>query len=361
MKKPARETPRITVHRGATESVDLTRKKWRYILIYLVAIPAVAAPIMLVFFLLLFGGSQIVRDTLVKIGREPVGIAYFGDSVLRAYSSCEANTDSIDTLLRERTSQSVVTIASAGYTVRQFSALARLFDKEGSAPRLAIVPLNLRSFSVIWFANPGWQFETEMQYARLVAGDWSGLPSFVFSSIAGEQLESGSFLDSPIEAGGTRYGTIAELSSRTSNVPLSLECTNETKQHDDALHAKFTMNYLFDVKRDHPLLESLSSFLLELRSNGVLPLVYITPVNIVEAERVRGPTLAEAMRRNVAAIDTWLSKTGAPYLNLAFDLEPEMFADTGCACEHLKYAGRRYVSERLAEAINEHFVPASHE
>lgn len=353
-----REDAKNAAHRkistaGVTVAVE-RKKKFKFFVVWLLAVPALLSPFFLVFFLLAFGGSEIARHVLREFGTGRPDVAFFGDSVLRAVSSCEDEKDGIDDVLRNNVPFSVATISSAGFTPDQFSVLSELFETTGVRPRAAVVEVNIRSFSSAWGENPDWQFGSEMQYVRVLAGDWRSLPSFVAKSVlrSPEKLRR-DFRDSEVSAAGMTFGTVASLAAQADGVPLSVECLDSSAPYDEALRAKFLMNYMYDLAPDARLLGSLETFLISLKQRDIAPLVYLTPINVEEGEALIGEVFQTTIARNTEVVSAVLRRHSIPYLDLTFDLPGGAFADKGCACEHLSASGRRYVGQRLAAAVKE--------
>ncbi len=159
---------------------------FRFFAIYVVALPLCLVPIVLCLNLFIFGGNETAQRVLVRFGRAPVDVAYFGDSVIRGRSSCDTDERGIDDYLHDLTGASVALIAHPGYSVRQLSALVGLFDVTTHAPKVALIPFNLRSLSMTWGENPGWQFGAETYYVRALSGELSEAPRFVFAKLTAD-------------------------------------------------------------------------------------------------------------------------------------------------------------------------------
>jgi len=268
MKRPSTKnrTNRILVHDSETQiSVPMGRKR-RFLAWSVLAVPVFLAPALLVMFLLLFGGNQVARDLLSEFNGRPIDVVYFGDSVVRAYSGCELHTEGIDDLLRASSPSTIATVAGAGYTAQQHAVLTKLFDVTDHKPRVAIVPINMRSLSPTWGDNPDWQFGSDMQYVRILSGEWRSIPTFIATSLLSDGKEEKElFLQSDVMAAGINYGSLEELFKQAAGVPLNLECEINADIYGTALRARFTTNYMFDLQKDHRLLKTVVAFAGDLR------------------------------------------------------------------------------------------------
>ena len=326
---------------------------FRFFAIYVVALPLCLVPIFLCFNLFLFGGNETAQRMLMRFGRAPADVAYFGDSVIRGRSSCDTDERGIDDYLRDLTGASVALIAHPGYSVRQFSALVGLFNVTAHAPKVALLPFNLRSLSVTWGENPGWQFGAETYYVRALSGELSAAPRFVFAKLTADpQSDLAEWRDRVVAYQGRTLGRLGDLVAQSAGVPLDIECAGNEARYAQQLGVMYRLHYLTEMASNHPLLAELADTVGRLREAGIAPIVYLTPINVADAERYGGPSVGQAIRSNAALVAETAGRLGVPVLNLATDLAAGDFADRGCACEHLTAAGRRYVAERLAPLVN---------
>jgi hypothetical protein len=109
--------------------------------------------------------------------------------------------------------------------------------------------------------------------------------------------------------------------------------------------------YLYRLREDHPLIESLRVVSSSLRKAGVEPLFFVTPIDHETGTAWYGPDFRPRVSANVAVIQDVLSDCGARVIDMSFDLGRDAFAYSTIPNEHLKEYGRRHVARRLAEAI----------
>jgi hypothetical protein len=345
-------TSKVVVHDANSGLVGTLARKRRFLAWSAVGLPVLVSPALLVAFLLMFGGNQVARDLLVDFGRDPIEVVYFGDSVVRAFSGCEQRTEGIDDLLRAAHSSDIATVAGAGYSAQQYAVLSKLFDVTDHKPRVAIVPINMRSLSPAWGENPDWQFGADMQYVRILSGEWQSVPAFIATSLFdANKVERDAFLQRDVTASGINYGPLEKLAEQAAGVPLNLECEADAAIYTPALRAKFTINYMFDIQESHPLIGTAIGFADNLRDHGIAPLFYLTPINATEGTALVGPAFQETLIRNSGIVRAALEETGSVVLDMTFDLPGDQFSDKGCACEHLTYEGREHVASRLNAAL----------
>jgi hypothetical protein len=348
-------TAKVLVHDANTGLRGTLASKLKFLAWSALAIPILVAPVLLVVFLLLFGGNQVARELLVDFSEQPIDIVYFGDSVVRAFSGCEARTHGIDDLLRASAPSTIATVAGAGYTAQQYTVLSGLFDVTEYKPRTAVIPINMRSLSLTWGENPDWQFGADMQYVRILSGNWQSIPPFVATSLFDDKEEEREvFLQKNVTAAAINYGSLEKLAEQAAGVPLNLECEANAEIYEDALRAKFTINYMFDLQRNHPLLGTLVTLANDLQNREISSIFYLTPINVVDGTALVGPAFRDTLARNVSVIAAVLEENGIEFLDMTHDLPGAHFSDKGCACEHLTFEGRQHVASRLSKALADH-------
>ena len=68
----------------------------RFLVIYVVVLPAILLPIILTATVFIFQGNETANRLFVNYNTEPADILFFGDSVLRARSDCDGDALGID-------------------------------------------------------------------------------------------------------------------------------------------------------------------------------------------------------------------------------------------------------------------------
>jgi len=323
----------------------------RHLLIFAAFLPMLLAPVFLTVALVL-QGDPLAQRLLLQFNLAEAKVGFFGDSTVRAFSSCERDTDGIDDKLAAITGWPVTSLVSAGHTPRQWSVLAGLFAQTRNKPRIVIFPINLRSYSTGWGANPAWQFSAQKQYVRILSGDFTAIPQFVMDSVfTTSKAETAVMMNTEISAMGRHFGNMAELAQRAKGVPLDLECQDNQSPYQDALKAKFILNYMHDIATDHPLLQSLKALADALMKQDIRIAAYLVPVNVADGNALVGPEFARTIRRNKMIVTAVLEREQLPYVDLTEALSGKDFADKGCACEHLAAAGRQVVARRIAKML----------
>jgi hypothetical protein len=324
----------------------------RFLLLSLIVAPMLLVPVLLVASLMAFGGNRMAQEIVLTLNNKPADIAIFGDSVIRNYSECEAETDGIDDYLQRFSGRSLISLEHNGYTSRQFGVLSRLFGVTRHKPKVVVIPINMRVFSVSWGDNPAWQFGADMQYVRILAGDLTALPRFVYSRLSSDSEQAQEdFLNTVITANGHQYGTLGSLIDEAKGIPLSIECEKSEEPYRDQLKAGFISHYLYDLSSDDRRIGEILGLVDGLKRMGIVPIVYITPVNYQDGVKYTGEALDDVLKHNVATLSAVLDNAGVDYLDLSMDLPATAFADKGCACEHLAAEGRKYVAGKVAEHV----------
>lgn len=321
----------------------------RYLFLFILVLPVVLTPLFVAASILLFYRNDMAQTLLLSLNK-PTEIVYFGDSVLRSRSACDTDQRGINDFVAEASGKRVLLVANAAYSSRQYFELSGLFSQTRYQPNTVIIGINLRSFGPSWAGNLAWRHENDMRYVRALQGDAASLFALAADRVVGADQDS-DWLDQPLVYAGTSYGTMREISELSVGPPLSVECLSDAARFAPQLRWKFIVQYLFTMEENDEELAFVLATAQRLKAMGIQPLLYLTPVNIVDATTLVGPPADEAIRANAALVKRVIEREGFPVLDLSAALGPEFFADKGCSCEHLQAEGRRFVGERVASQL----------
>ena len=88
------------------------------------------------------------------------------------------------------------------------------------------------------------QFGPQKQYVKILSGDLSAIPRFVLESVFNDTAAATKeMLNTEIHARGRHFGKLATLAERAKGIPVDLECRDDAEQFQNALEAKFILNY----------------------------------------------------------------------------------------------------------------------
>jgi acetyl esterase/lipase len=116
---------------------------------------------------------------------------------------------------------------------------------------------------------------------------------------------------------------------------------------EDALRQALIYRYMYRLRPDQRQLRAMIEIAELGRDSDVEIVFYVTPINYQQGERFLGETFVETLEENVALVKSRVDDRTAIVVDLSTDLEAFAFVDM----EHLREAGKEYVSARLAAAI----------
>lgn len=283
-------------------------------------------------------------------------VVYFADSVMGGHSGSEAST-TLAELFAAGSGRTVRGVSGAGYTAVVFRGYALMTSKARRRPALAILALNPRSLSDGWFFSGDYQYSRLVSYLAALAyrpslQDWlAWLPR----RIVGEDLDSRiirSAETGPKPDAGEYFRSMRRDLKGFGPPELSLD------EEERSIREHFLVNYMSTrVERGHPMLAELLRSVRLLRDAGVRVVVYVTPVNVREAERLIGPRFVGEFRRDMAAVGEVFGREGAEFADLSELLDDSRFVDKQYACEHLDLEGRRILAARVAEVAARRVPP----
>jgi len=240
------------------------------------------------------------RDRLDRSLAERVDVVYLGDSVLESLSGRDVDRRDISQMLDDLLdNRSVVRVSHAGYGMEVYLRFAEYLARQPVRPRILVVPLNLRSFSALW------PYSFEFERLRLAWGDLIGVG--LYRPMTGLKL-----LPAPAGRGPA------------------------LRSGEDFPRAA----YGGALSPEHPRVRALKQLTEVCRKAGILPMVYVTPVDAAGG----GP---EVQGRVVQNVEICREAAGS-----LLDLSAAV-ADRSefIGYEHLAERGRRRVASELASAL----------
>jgi hypothetical protein len=255
------------------------------------------------------------RDAVDEGLRGTADILYFGDSVLASGYGSDLDRRSIAAMLNEQLpGHSVTLVQYAGYELEIYRAFVEYASRQPRRPRAVIVPINLRSL------GPGWPFSFPLDQARLTWGDVIGL---------GYHRPRSTFRWTPL----TRR-------------PVPPSFPNEAD--------RWTYHYVFPLAEEHPRLRALKDLIGTCRKSGIVPIVYVTPINVAKGARLAGSDFAAQVAREAAVCRAVGASVNEEVLDLSAFVPEEADFE---AVEHLLERGRRKVAGELARVVRKKLSP----
>ncbi|WP_428561344.1 MAG: hypothetical protein ACP59X_18730 [Solidesulfovibrio sp. DCME] len=284
------------------------------------------------------------RDAL-RGGR--VEAFFCNDSVMGGHTDDEART-TIAAMLGPAVGLDIYPVSGAGYAAVLYREYAGLAATAAKKPRLAIIGVNLRSFSDDWLFTPRWVYAATAAYLRLLAAPPTpaDLPGWLGRGKADPDAFWRQRTDRP------QAGHEALFARLNAGRDALLAAAPPGLSPDEAgRRTHFINNYMTQITPDHPMLAALSETAQRLARAGVPTVFYLTPIDVEGGRQLVGEALVANVAANSQCIAETLRGQGATCLDLSALLPTDRFVDREYACEHLDLAGRRRVAEALAQAL----------
>jgi hypothetical protein len=272
-----------------------------------------------------------------------------GDSTLFWRGPDENDSPSLeDAIAATYPSLKVSSVSEAALTLDMMEASWRYLRARGTAPRLAVVVVNLRSFSPTWYERPDsytekllHQLTWDSQFVRAL---YRPLVEFdVLNKKALNIDEYYRMLRRHIGEAPATYGLSAESAPGATVEKLGAR-------------ESYYLCYGLPIDTGHPLLRAMRDLVQQMRADGVKVLLYITPVDLERGEADFGTGMVATIGRNRETIKQALvsneAQEGVNLVDLANLAPTEEFLDHGGAPnEHLTSTGRARLWKALKPQV----------
>ena len=251
-------------------------------------------------------------------------VIYMGDSTDDAVAASDRDRSSIGQMLAAaHAERGVCTVSHGAYHMGVYEAYAGYAARSGARPRALVMPVNLRSFSPEWDADPGYRFERERfaADARLPLAGYFFRPLAIFGAIARDAADRGEDAWALIRAA----------------VPPTPE----------SVGMDYAFKYMPRLEKDHRKLVSLRNLARAAGAAGIPVYVYVTPIDWQGGRSHVGPEFAARVRENARLACAVAESAGARCLDIATALESRYFSHGTYSDEHLTDQGRRFVAEQI--------------
>lgn len=279
-------------------------------------------------------------------------ILLLGDSVTERVSRLDSDKRCLGEMIRESLGPRLRAdyLSFSGCHPRAYLAVLRLVLSYHRRPELVVVPINVRSFSPQWHANPKWQYRTEVAAIEAFARDRKAADPLAEAGASPD--EENEFRELPLSIFGTsldKVGPVVDLIER------KLRGGDERGRRA----VIFAFHYLNHLVPSHPHLDALREMRDLASSAAVGLLFYFTPINWEAGVALHGDQFNEivAGNRNVirAALgqDRGAAVSPPKVSDLLFTLPAREFFSDLEPTEHLNQAGRLHLASLLGGAIDE--------
>lgn len=277
--------------------------------------------------------------------QDPPDVLYFNDSTMG-----EGET-SMAALLAGLSGRRVEAVSGAGFTPTVCRQILAAVRARRGAPRLVILPVNLRAFSNAWpFAR-----EYHENLRRILDAQARPALADCLACLAGGYSNAASFLHHRFrhddrDAPAYFAGRPRPLAGPPPGGRLPPEVFWPEPDPDETA-LDFSEAYTAPITEDHPLLREYEAMADEVLAGGSRLLVYTTPLDADRGESLLGPGFMEAVEDNVHAAAQALARRGVRLLDLSGAVGGEHFVDRDYVNEHLSPEGRALAAARLAQAL----------
>lgn len=281
---------------------------------------------------------------LEKAQKEKADIIYFGDSAISNYDNKDLDKRSITQMLQGMLpNRSIASIDSAAYKADIFLDLSKYMLKQKYYPKTVIIPINIRSFSLSWDKNPGWQFENEKAILKnkLLFMFFKTIEVFNKNNKLDEIAQS-EFENTEVFNGEKAVGKVKDFEKH------EFRHYSEENMKNSILYY-----YMFPLKKEHRGIKSLEEIAKILLENNIKPVFYITPIDYETGERYFPGEFSERLKNNVDMIKFVFEENNFEVLDFSMDLKNYFFAWEKYPNEHLNERGRKYIAEKIAGIIRD--------
>ncbi len=274
-------------------------------------------------------------------------ILYFGDSVVERVAREDTDKRTLGELFaaRVRGQRRALVVTHSAYQAEMYRLLLASVATMASQPSLVIVPINMRSFSPQWSANPAWQFREErdllVRFAADPSVDIKLRPRPEPSRAAYEAFDS-----LPVTYPSTAFDQVGHF-----RLVINARAETEEQQRFRSRQI-FIFHYLHRLTQEHALIHALRGIVATGRRMGARILFYTTPINYQAGSHFVGEEFTTLLAANVSVVRDVLgaaaSGDGASFLDYSQWLDSEYFFHSHLATEHLNLAGRQLLANEIA-------------
>lgn len=288
-----------------------------------------------------FNSSQVAPNVLC-----------LGDSVWERVADQDQDRRTLSELIQSALEgkYTTTTIWYSAYHMAVFHELLAGLRVTKKRPDLVVLPVNMRSFSPQWDMEPKWQYTKEINILR--AYRWS------VGRIIGKLNEGASQVPDYMKLLHYARQVHYPLSTLRSieqfyNVIDSLPGSDEEKMYRKK--QIFIFHYAYPLHRRHAKLTNLFKVLNLLLALKIKVFVYITPVNVMAAEKFIGSGFNRQFSENVRQVTYILEQfsihNAFSFANWSSAFPSNLFFYDDIASEHLNERGRVLLSGNIADGV----------
>lgn len=274
-------------------------------------------------------------------------VFYFGDSTDFTFGSDDKQLKTTDQLLQEYLpTNHIQAITRSGNHAEMYQEYARFIRQSGYIPKVIIVTINMRLFSVESENNPAGQFTEDrlyLQYKHSLL--YPFLPFLINAQILSiYPITFETYYNAPVFMGGRKIGIIKDFIGEKKYATYS----------NQNLKDKIILFYMARLQENDRRLQSLVDILNIYKRTPTKIIYYVTPIDYQTGDMFLGPIFRKQVSENVDTIIQTLNKHGAKQvINMAFDLPSKDFIwkKSEYINEHINDVGRAYIAKKIATEI----------
>ena len=212
-----------------------------------------------------------------------------------------------------------------------------------------VVCINLSFLSSMYTDNPRW-YQPKIRYLLRNPGalerQWFD-PLAAFAVVPVHAMPRERWLLQPIYNGDRPAGVLGDY-----DIDIDIGDVDRT---DHELQWTWSLLSLMQpVHHEAPALVQLSELMTVMREAGIVPVLYVTPINYQRGVELHGDAFMTSMERQLDALFETLRPFEVTPTNLLFALDQRYFAPSDPMSAHLTWKGRRFVADRVRDAIQDH-------
>lgn len=268
-------------------------------------------------------------------------ILYFGDSILFTTGNLP---EVLQSLLPYT---SVEMVAHPADSPIVFLDYCRYLSRNTYKPKVIIVPISMRTFSIEWETNPGKQFEEEKLHFRFAKTPIEPFMPFLigFKVFKLYPRSYESFYTTPFIYKGKDLGIVNDYFGDRYKV-----------YSDDNMRRKILLYYAYQLSSNDYVLDSIKRIADECSFSKVV--FYITPLSFETGEKYLGKDFTTQTNENISVVINALQKKHALFIDMSHDLsEKDFFWDDELYMnEHVRESGRQKIAHKLADFVLQHHL-----
>jgi hypothetical protein len=210
---------------------------------------------------------------------------------------------------------------------------------------LVIIPVNMRSFSRMWYLRPEWQFTFEKDALQ---SNWMTPVSYALKPfMTSDDLFLLHFRNTELQVSGESIGIVGDFRGE--------EYREVTP---DKTKKKLLANYMYSLKDDPYGVEQVIRICQNASEAGIDLFFYITPLPVYEGEQLIGPEFNRIVSSNTDTIVKVVNRYGYVIADWHDLLESDQFSkDDPYKREHYSWEGKQVLTDSLAARISHYSTP----